>query len=321
MSNYTKNKFVIDSNTPWYKIVALIKEGSSVLDIGCSSGNLGSVIKKEKKGIVVGVEIDREDAQRAKKVLDQVYTVNLETEDIPDPINKQKFDYIILSDVIEHFVNPVKTLAKIKPLLKPTGRILFSIPNMAHMSVRLMLLEGRFTYGETGLLDKTHLHFYDKEEVYRVFESAGYQIEVFGRVNRDYPREFLKSELLKLGLEPTEDFLGSRNTIEAGAYQFVGAASPVTPPNHPKSVPPVSPDVRAVEKYIKAIISQKDKDIRSLIKEKADYEKKLADTEKKLSDSENHTRNLKSQLETILTSKTYKIAKKLSTAKNRLTRK
>ncbi len=313
MSNYTANKYVKDSNTPWYKIIQFIDKNSTVLDIGCSSGNLGNVIKQETNSAVVGVEIDVEDAKRAEKVLDKVYTVNLEAEDIPADLKGQRFDYIIFVDVIEHFVTPVDTLKKIKDLLKPSGKVLFSIPNMAHMSVRLMLLDGKFTYGETGLLDKTHLHFYDKEEVCRVFEDSGYEIETFDWVSRDYPRELLETELRKLGLQATDDFLTRKNTIEAGAYQFVGAAVVAPEQRKPKPAIPVSPDVRAFETYVLNLTDQKNNEIKSVVDEKEEYRRKLLETEE-------YARGLKSQLDTIAESKAYKLARKMSTVKNILTR-
>lgn len=314
MSNYTKNAYAEDENTPWYKIISFIDKDSSVLDIGCSSGNLGNVIKQKTGSSVVGVEIDVADAKRAQKVLDQVFTVNLETELIPDGLRDQRFDYIILCDVIEHFVYPVETLVKVRSLLKPNGKLLYSIPNMAHMSVRLMLLGGKFTYGETGLLDKTHLHFYDKEEVQRVFADAGYHIDTFDWVSRDYPTELLASELAKLGLTASGTFMKEKNTIEAGAYQFVGAASIASAPSIAKPVIAVSPDVRAFETYVQELTESKDKLLQVAVGDRDQYQRKLLETEE-------YARGLKAELDGIKNSQTYKVAQKLSTVKNKLAHK
>lgn len=210
MSNYTANSYVSDPNTPWFKIIQNIKPDSTILDVGCSGGNLGQAIKQGRAGTkVVGIEIDKDDAKRAEKLLDAVYVVNLEHEPVPDLLQEQRFDYVIFCDVIEHLVRPVETLKKVKKLLKPNGKVLFSIPNMAHMSVRLMVLAGHFEYGETGLLDKTHLHYYDQAEIYRIFAEAGYDIDVFDWISRDYPEELLESKLDNLGLKPTKKFFAN----------------------------------------------------------------------------------------------------------------
>jgi 2-polyprenyl-3-methyl-5-hydroxy-6-metoxy-1,4-benzoquinol methylase len=252
MSNYTANKYIKDENTPWHKIIQNINNGSKVLDIGCSSGNLGKAIKTETKSTVVGVEIDRLDAKRAAKVLDAVYAVNLETEAMPAGLAKQQFDYIIFCDVIEHLVWPAETLQKIKSLLKPNGKVLFCIPNMTHMSVRLMLLGGKFDYGETGILDKTHLHFYDKEEIYRVFADAGYFISSFEWVSQAIQPERIKNRLNKLGLVTKQAFF-DKDDIGAVAYQYVGAAVPMAKPPASKRRPNVSPDIEA---YIQTVRNQ-----------------------------------------------------------------
>src|SRR5476651_805519 len=65
MSNYSDSNFANDSNTPWFKVLKLIPDKSKVLDIGCSSGNFGSVLIKEKKAIVDGLELDKGDAKTA----------------------------------------------------------------------------------------------------------------------------------------------------------------------------------------------------------------------------------------------------------------
>ena len=75
------------------------------------------------------------------------------------------------------------------------GKLLFSIPNMGHISVRLYLLRGELDYGETGLLDKTHLHFYTLEEVQRVFAEAQLEIDHLDFVDKDYPKSLIKKEL------------------------------------------------------------------------------------------------------------------------------
>jgi hypothetical protein len=56
------------------------------------------------------------------------------------------------------------------------GAIVYHIPNMAHVSVRLDLLAGRFCFTELGLLDRTYLVFYDRIAVDDVLASAGLMI-------------------------------------------------------------------------------------------------------------------------------------------------
>ena len=55
--------------------------------------------------------------------------------------------------------------------------MLASIPNLMHISVMEEILRGDFTYRESGLLDKTHIHFFTYNEMLRMFLKAGYETE------------------------------------------------------------------------------------------------------------------------------------------------
>jgi len=222
MSNYSQSAFTKDENSSWFKVYTMIKEGSTILDIGCSSGNFGEIIIKEKKCTVDGIEIDDDDFNEAKKKLRNVYKLDIETDDLS--VIKSKYDYVYFGDVIEHLKDPITSLKRVKKLLENDGQIIFSIPNMAHLSVRLMLLQGKLEYGETGLLDKTHLHLYTHDEIQRVFKVAGYQITKLDPVMKDFPVEVIENELSKVGLKSTSKFIEFTRTTDATVYQYVGMA-------------------------------------------------------------------------------------------------
>jgi hypothetical protein len=54
--------------------------------------------------------------------------------------------------------------------------VIISLPNIGHGDVRLSLLSGRFKYADKGLLDATHLHFYNRESVLELVEPAGLEV-------------------------------------------------------------------------------------------------------------------------------------------------
>jgi SAM-dependent methyltransferase len=204
--------------------LSLIKPGSKVLDIGCSSGNFGVELMKRKDCTVHGIEIDPGDFKEAKTKLAKVWQRNVETDSLEDI--DSDYDVIYFGDVIEHLVQPVLALQKVRSLLSPKGGIVFSIPNMAHVTVRLQLLKGGFDYTETGLLDKTHLHFYTLDEVQRVFSEAGYVLEKMEFTEKDYPDALVRDYLKELGLTANKDFYASMHEPAAAAFQFVGWAVP-----------------------------------------------------------------------------------------------
>ena len=84
-----------------------------------------------------------------------------------------RFDVIVFGDVLEHLRDPLVVLRKAKALLADRGSVVASIPNIAHGSVRLALLAGRFDYQELGLLDSTHVRFFTRSSVEDLFREAG----------------------------------------------------------------------------------------------------------------------------------------------------
>ena len=220
-SPYASNTYHEENeNTSWYKILRMIPSGASVLDVGCSSGNLGEyLIQKNIAKKVDGVEIDKGDAAKAAKKLNKVIHMNVET----DSFSKlDRYDVIIFADVLEHMKDATAVLERMKDLLKPGGRIIFSIPNMAHLFVRLQLLEGRFSYTQTGLLDRTHLHFYDEDEVRRIFSEAGFTIKKFDCTILDYPDQLIQEKLSKVGLKSSPEFLKLAHRKTATIFEFIG---------------------------------------------------------------------------------------------------
>ena len=130
--------------------------GSRVLDIGAGGGGIGRAIKPEEPAALVAVEID----PRAQIALRETYS---EVHDSLDALRGRSFDTIILLDVLEHMSDPFSFLKGVHGVLAPGGRILISVPNVAHWSVRLPLMFlGRFEYRSRGILDRTHLQFFSR---------------------------------------------------------------------------------------------------------------------------------------------------------------
>ena len=150
-----------------------IPKNKKILDIGCNTGLLGEALKKNKQCEVWGADYSREAIKLAKKRLDKTIVCDFEKE---IPFKKEKFDIIILADILEHLKNPEDLLLKIKKLLNSGGIILASIPNVANIYVRFNLLFGKWDYKNSGILDKTHLKFFTKKTMIKLFVESGYKI-------------------------------------------------------------------------------------------------------------------------------------------------
>lgn len=287
MSNYSASDFKDDPNTSWYKTFRLIPEKSEVLDIGCSNGTFGEQLIKQKSCAVDGIEVDDGDIAEAKKKLRNVYKMDIERDEIDID---HSYDVIFMGDVIEHLANPTHALERIKKLLKGGGILVFSMPNITHMSVRLMLLSGNIEYGRTGLLDETHLHFYNREEIYRVLNAAGYKVKTFEYTVNDVPFELAKRELAELGLTPGKKFKDLLRTTNAAAYQFIGVAEKSKKAER-QSLPASSPD-NIVGNYIDELKTDYEKAIEDLklnLKKTAEDRDRVVADRDRLKDEMSHT--------------------------------
>ncbi len=61
-------------------------------------------------------------------------------------------------------------------LLAARGRLIVSVPNAVNLTVRLMMLFGRFRYSDRGILDWSHLRFFTAQTIRGLLEQHGYRV-------------------------------------------------------------------------------------------------------------------------------------------------
>ena len=155
------------------RALGYLRPGERVLEIGCSTGALTERIR-DLGCTVVGVEQRPEAAAKARAFCEEVLVGDIES--LPLPWAPGSFDAILLLDVLEHLVDPPAAIRRLLPILKPTGRVIVALPNIAHWSIRFRLLRGRFEYEESGILDRTHLHFYTWKTAPEMLVQGGLEI-------------------------------------------------------------------------------------------------------------------------------------------------
>jgi SAM-dependent methyltransferase len=144
-----------------------------VLELGCTAGHMTRALVKQGC-TVVGVELDPEAADHAREVAEEVIVGDLDQPEILATLTPGQFDVILAGDVLEHLRDPMTPLRASRPLLKPGGELVVSIPNVAHADLRLRLLDGDFPYQPYGLLDTTHLRFFTWQTLKDLLYAAGY---------------------------------------------------------------------------------------------------------------------------------------------------
>jgi SAM-dependent methyltransferase len=175
-----------------------------VLDIGCAGGMVTLFANRDRGNEIVAVEPDVERAavarERGLNVYDRILDKDLQKE-------LGLFDVVMMSDVLEHIAAPGDFLELVKGSLKPGGTLLLSVPNVAHWSVRWMLLRGRFDYQPFGIMDATHLRWFTAESLRALLTASGFDtvemrhsIGVSMPPNSRNPLKLLKAKLRRWAL-------------------------------------------------------------------------------------------------------------------------
>lgn len=147
--------------------------GRRALDVGAADGFLAELLTRQGWQ-VTALERDPEQAAKARGRCHEVIVADL---DEAAPRLEGAFDAIVYGDVLEHLSDPLPALVALNRSLAPGGRILVSVPNVAHLWVRLSLLLGRWDYADRGILDRTHVRFFTQRSFTRFLGDAGLEIE------------------------------------------------------------------------------------------------------------------------------------------------
>ena len=139
--------------------------GPSVLDIGCATGALLTVLKN-RGWAVCGVEISGPEAAYCKKQGLEVSSLPLEKNHFSD----KAFDIVLASHVIEHLTDPFGFAREVRRILKPKGRFFVTTPNISGFQARIFDSRWR-----SAIFD--HLYLFSAKTLRALLEKAGFTVE------------------------------------------------------------------------------------------------------------------------------------------------
>ena len=168
----------LDKDDPWSSHAQIktwltdLRPGTRVLDIGVATGTLGKQFTAA--GLVMhGIEPHPAWAEVARPYYNDLLRGTLD--DASDTF-LANHNVVVCADVLEHIADPTQALCRLLALQSPGCQFLVSVPNIANIWIRLNLLIGRFDYTDRGILDRTHLRFFTRRSLHRMFASVGLQI-------------------------------------------------------------------------------------------------------------------------------------------------
>jgi 2-polyprenyl-3-methyl-5-hydroxy-6-metoxy-1,4-benzoquinol methylase len=203
--------FTSDNEQDYYSktreniLAALPVNAGRMLELGCAMGNTLRAAKSLGRATeIVGVDINNLPVTG----LDCFICGDIEQLTLPYPDGY--FDTIIMADVLEHLRDPWQTLVKVSRYLKPGGYTLISMPNIRELrAITTIFFGGRFAYQECGIMDRTHLRFFCRQDMLAMVSAAGLAVEqvrfdlspnraIFNRLTCGMFEEFLVIQYLLL---------------------------------------------------------------------------------------------------------------------------
>jgi 2-polyprenyl-3-methyl-5-hydroxy-6-metoxy-1,4-benzoquinol methylase len=153
-----------------------------ILEVGCGEGNFGHQLILRQSAEVWGIEPNPSAVEiaitRLSKVICDNFTPSL---DLPS----NYFDCIIFNDVLEHMYDPWGALNYAKKLLTSgNSRVVSSIPNFRNWeNIKEIVVNKKWDYKEEGILDKTHIRYFTKDSIIKLFKNLGYKIDTIEGIN------------------------------------------------------------------------------------------------------------------------------------------
>jgi SAM-dependent methyltransferase len=152
------------------------KDAQSFLELGCGSGAFADLLSSNiSLSSYVGVEVHPDAAAIARKKNYMVVESPIEV--AMESIESESIDCVICNDVLEHLEDPWEVLRMLSRVLRPQGYIVASIPNVRYFPVfKSYFSAGDWKYDQSGVLDRTHLRFFTKLSIGRMFDECEYDL-------------------------------------------------------------------------------------------------------------------------------------------------
>ena len=154
-------------------IAQRIGPGENVLELDCGPGVLANRIR-ERGATITGTDLSIVAVERTRARGIPAQQVDLDSETLPFP--DDSYDTVVSNSMMEHRFFPERTLDEAVRVLRPGGRFIMCLPNMAHWICRLWVLSGHFPYVKNSPTDLLHLRFFTVAEAEKLCHDRGLQV-------------------------------------------------------------------------------------------------------------------------------------------------
>ena len=206
-------------------------DAKTVLEIGCGAGAaMAEALRRVNPGVLWN-GFDNNDAALEVARTRCSHAANVDVNKHWRAIAPQYADVVVFGDVLEHLSDPWIVLKYMAENMAPGAQVLACIPNVQHWTVIRDLLNGKWTYTDENLLDRTHLRFFTLDSIQDMFAEAGLQVfEIQGRdIDNEGHHHFL-SFIDEIGPEACHQLGVDLNPLRKQSFAFQYLVRAIKPP-------------------------------------------------------------------------------------------
>lgn len=201
-------------------LLELIPAAGTVLELGCAGGHLTEKLQQRRHS-VTAVDIFPYGAAKSAPFAVKAFDIDLDRHVLGERLRGQQFDCVVLADTLQHVRSPTRVVTDALSLLAPGGTVVVSVPNVAHIDARLMLLQGQWAYKPTGALADSHLRFFTRDSLQSLLADCGLTPHEWRRTERP---AFSTNLAVDPALLPTVLVEQLLTDPDATTYQFIVSA-------------------------------------------------------------------------------------------------
>jgi 2-polyprenyl-3-methyl-5-hydroxy-6-metoxy-1,4-benzoquinol methylase len=197
-----ENKFFNDSRSARVaifkyrlEIIRKYSRGNNLLDIGSAVGIfLDANRLADNPFEITSCDLSEE---ACNFIRSEYKEVNVVHSDVMHLSEEKRYDCITLWDTLEHIINPVGLLKKVKSLLNSNGILCLSTPNTDSFEWKIM------GANHVQLLPPGHVNLYNINNIHLLMNSNGFRVEFLSTPNASldvsYIKKILNSNMSNLG--------------------------------------------------------------------------------------------------------------------------
>ena len=216
----------VDTQTSIALALDMIGSGKRVLEVGATAGDsLRLLVAAGNR--VTAIEADGTASDDALAACEAVVAGDLDLQALGELVPGQTFDVALFGDVLEQLRDPRRVLEETRRFLAPGGFAVLSVSNVAHGSIRLAFLRGRFDAPGGGPLDRSYRRLFTLKNLHDLCFRAGFRVVEIARVKAPVVASEGPAQILKPDTLDREILREIETDPEHDTYRFVVRAAPL----------------------------------------------------------------------------------------------